>query len=223
MSWRNETKIGYRQITLAPDTTGTTAALIGWLEGQPALGKTTWLLAHAEDGVIWGKLVDGRLKLSSQLAESLPQLRSETLLEARLFGELAEVHLWRVDNGWCACRVEDQMGTGDAFDEAHRLWGVRIDLAKAQQLWDKQSNGTKAGFTLVVEPGAGIAQAVPIEIAAAAFARPGTDFDQYSPLVLTCRHYLAYDAMTGEAKIVANRLVNLQVEPFADFKKRWNS
>lgn len=222
--WRQENLIGYKQPIPAIDTAKVTENLIAWIEAQSALTPAKWLLAHCEDGVVWGKISEGKLQLSSQLHQStFTQLQSDTLSELRLFGEQAEVHLWRTPAGWRACRIEDQTGTGDSFDEFQRLWGVRIDLDKAQRLWGKQSNGKRDGFTLVVEPGLGIAQAVPLEIAEDAFARTGSDFDTYRPLVLTCRHYLTYDEETGEAQIAATRLVNLHVEPYSEFSKRRQS
>lgn len=221
--WRTENKIGYKQPIPSIDTTDVMNNLTDWLEAQPIPGATGWLLAHAEDGVIWGKLVGGKLKLAFQVNQLATQLRSETLIEARLFSENTEIHLWRTGDGWRACRIEDQDGAGDSFDESHRLWGVRIDTNMAHRLWGERSNGKQDGFTLLHEPGVGITHTVPLEIEERAFARISTGYDTYRPLVLTCRHYLAYDEETGEAKIAATRLVNLHVEPYSEFSKRRQS
>jgi len=220
--WRSESKIGYKLIPNL-NITDVTNNLVGWLEAQPRLGATGWLLAHAEEGVIWGKLVDGKLKLASHVNQSAPQLRSATLIEARFFGERAEIHLSRTNDGWQACRIEDQHGAGDSFDELHRLWGVRIDTNMARRLWGDQSNGRQAGFTLLHEPGVGITHTVPLDIPESAFAALRSGYDTYRPLVLTCRHYLGYDQDTGEAQIAATRLVGLHVEPYSEFSKRRQS
>src|SRR5262249_16673186 len=75
--------------------------LRAWLVEQ-ARGDTgklglRWLLAHSDDGVIWGKLRDdGQLYLSSDVfpVRGL-SLHSATLQQARLFGEHAELLIWR--------------------------------------------------------------------------------------------------------------------------------
>ena len=93
----------------------------------------------------------------------------------------------------------------------------------AHRLWGERSNGKQDGFTLLHEPGVGITHTVPLEIEERAFAPINTGYDTYRPLVLTCRHYLAYDEETGEAQIAATRLVNLHVEPYSEFSKRRQS
>lgn len=210
MMWRNELEIGYKQPISNPCTTDITKDLIGWLEAQPAPGPTGWLLAHAENGVIWGRVADGKLKLATGINQSAPVLCLDTLIEARLFGERAEVRLWRANNGWRACCLEDQVGAGDSFDEFHRLWGIR-------------SNGSQDGFTVLHEPGVGVTHTVPIPVTEDAFAPAHSGFDTYRPLLLTCRHYLDYDQKTGEARIAATRLVNLQVEAYSEYNNRRKS
>ncbi|MFN8443271.1 MAG: CRISPR-associated protein Csx19 [Caldilineaceae bacterium] len=221
MSWRNESKNGFT-IDLGMDTSQVDKNLFDWLEQQVAQSAETWLLAHAENGVIWGKVRDGKLTEAAQVDSCSPQLSSTTLLEARLFNLESEIHLWRTDAGWQACRITDKPNSGDAFDEQHRLWGVRLDTDKARRLeWNRDSDGKQNGFTLLIEPGVGIAHTVPIELSNEDFDRRG-EFDTYRPLILTCRHYLRYDEQTGEAQIAASRLVNLVVEPFAQFEQRRN-
>ena len=40
-----------------------------WLAKQQGIGLKGWLLAYADDGVIWGKLVDGKLTLARDVFE----------------------------------------------------------------------------------------------------------------------------------------------------------
>jgi hypothetical protein len=61
---------------------------------------------------------------------------------------------------------------------------------------------------------------VPVELTEAAFAPLGHDFDTYRPLLLTCRHYLGFDEETGEARIIAMRLIDLKVESFPEFQQK---
>jgi CRISPR-associated protein (TIGR03984 family) len=207
MTWRTAQKIS-GVLTPPEKMTGPTADLVGWLESQPAVGQNNWLLAYAEDGVIWGKMVNGKLTLAHQVRSDLCRpLRRETLLEARLFGEQAEVHLWRSGQEWRACRVTDQPGAGDAFDEVHRLWGNSVD-------------GCQDDFSVVSEPGLISSYVMPLAITPSDFAAMDKGFDTYRPFLLTCRHYFAYDEDTGEAYIALSRLVNLHFESFSAFDKR---
>ena len=182
----------------APDLTGIEQDLGHWLTTQTGLGPQVWLLAHAVDGVIWGRLDAGTLTLSGDVYASVsPKLRNETLLEARLFGANAEVHLWRSGSGFAACRVSDVDQAGAlAFDEIHRLWGTMAE-------------GRKDGFTLLADGREGLRHAFPIDVPNNAFGR--TDSERYRPAVLRTRHYLDFDS-DGRAVIAASRLVELIVE-----------
>src|SRR5690554_2407292 len=80
-----------------------------WFELQPAVGKESWFLAYLEEGVIWGKIRDGRLALSSDVfpASAAFTLDAERLQTAYLFGENAEVRVWRDGSKLKAARYED--------------------------------------------------------------------------------------------------------------------
>lgn len=150
-------------------------------------GQYRTLLAHAEDGVIWGKVENGKLALSSDAFPDVsPLLRPETLRELRLFGENAEWYLWRTDTGWRSRAVVD--GTGQPaewFDESCILWGT--DSVGQAQL----------PFTLVTEVDTGIRHAPPLPLNARHSLR------------LVMRHYLAQDEQ-GAVYIQLSRLVKLQ-------------
>lgn len=180
------------------NTDGFKADPKAWFEAQPGVGREAWFLAHADDGVIWGKLRDGTLVTSNEIFSHIsPPLRAETLQEARLFGEKAEVRIWRDRRGFSACRIEDQDSEGaEAFDETYVLWGTRME---------KQDQG----FTLVTEGRQGLRHAVPLQIEETTLGSSGTT---KHPLRLRVRHYIAYDEESGQAFLALSRLVELFTE-----------
>jgi CRISPR-associated protein (TIGR03984 family) len=155
------------------------------LATQVATGQYRYLLAYADDGVIWGYVDGSDLKLSNEnFPELSPQLRPETLWEIRLFGEKSEWHLWRAEAEWLACTVADVEG-GSSFDEQYILWGT--DPAGAP----------KNGFYPVREADLGIQHTPPMKMA------------KRHSLTLSVRHYVEHDE-AGVAYIKLSRLINLQ-------------
>lgn len=156
------------------------------LDGQVSSGKYKYLLAHADDGVSWGHVDGPALKLSGAAFPHIsPQLRPETLWEARLFGETAEWHVWRTEKGWQSCMVTDGDGdSGRVFDEQYILWGT------------DEAEPTINGFHPVQEADLGVVHAPPIKMA-----------DRHT-LRLSVRHYVAYDD-GGAAYVKISRLTNL--------------
>jgi CRISPR-associated protein (TIGR03984 family) len=151
--------------------------LAQWLSDQARQHGLATLLAHADDGVIWGKVVHGELLLSGRFfARTLPLLRPDTLQQARLFGPRAEMLVWR-DPAWHARLIEDTdgPGTGLSYDEAQWLWGDHA-LEECPR------------FTLVGEGHEGMCHAVPL-------AREEIPFEpaengSWHPLRLGVRQYL---------------------------------
>jgi CRISPR-associated protein (TIGR03984 family) len=176
------------------DTAGLVGDLASWLLQQPMLGDEAWLLAHCDDGVIWGKICQNQLLLSGDVfPEVSPLLRSLTLQEARLFGELAEVRVWRDDNVFRACRTEDRGKTGETtFEEEHLLWGTRMESCRN-------------GFSLVVEGSRGIRQAIPLELDQDLFQ------GHQHPLRMHLRHYMNCDD-DGQVYIARSRLCGIRCE-----------
>ncbi len=79
--------IGYRKGS-PPNLSRFEEDITAWFLNQPSVGSQSWLLAHAEDGIIWGTIDDHHLLLSSDAFPTIsPSLRTFTLWEARLFGE----------------------------------------------------------------------------------------------------------------------------------------
>lgn len=170
----------------------------GWLAKKAVAHGLTTLLAHADDGVIWGRMDGGRLALSSNaFPEVSPPLRAVTLQQARLFGERAELLLWRDGDKQWRARLLDDHGTaqqGWCFDEPQLQWG---DHAEAE----------KDGFTLVAEGQEGLRHAVPLPADGIPFDPQGN----WHPLRLGVRHYLERDE-DGSLIIVQGRLTGLWTE-----------
>lgn len=82
---------------------------IRWLSQRMQIHKLNYLLAHADDGVIWGRLDDERLNTSHDAApEHAPPLRTETLQTARIFGPDGELLIWRDEMGaWTARLISE--------------------------------------------------------------------------------------------------------------------
>lgn len=163
------------------------ADLTGWLQQQSQYLKKPILLAHADDGVVWGYWDEkGNLHLSG---EAFPvthcALRLETLQQARLFAQNGEVLLWNAAGEWRARRIldgADISSVPNALEEEYLLWG--------------DSRQQHLGFTLMEEGIEGLRHAPPIEM-------PG---GQRAALVV--RHYLDADK-DGQVFIAFSRLVRL--------------
>lgn len=160
-----------------------------WLEEQIETLKNCWLLAHADDGVIWGKVMDGKLVT----APASPALRGETLQNARLFNQTSEIYLWRDGDGVFQTRSIQDAETPQKelsyFDEDQILWGNSVEA-------------TENGFTLLSDGAQGLKHYVPLEVTADGENRP---------LRLKVRHYLEEDD-TGFVRIGFSRLVSLSVD-----------
>lgn len=154
-------------------------------------GEFEYLLAHADDGVIWGKVTGRKLALSGDSFPDLsPALRAETLQQARLFGSGAEAFLWRADDGWQGRTVTEAEGeVGPAYDEVTILWGTTVEARSGE-------------FTRVVEGQQGIRHAPPVSLG------PGK-FESHS-IRLVVRHYLDFDG-DGAAFVSLSRLVDLTI------------
>ena len=89
-----------------------------WLAGF----QLTYLLAHADDGVIWGRFDDGKLTIANQVftKHDFPKLRLLTLQQCRIFGYQGEVLLWKYGENW-QWRFIDDSGK-DKIEERQILW-----------------------------------------------------------------------------------------------------
>ena len=166
-----------------------------WLS-QEANANRPFLLAFADDGVIWGKWEQGLNLAPSDFQGVATQLRGETLQQAFVFGENEEVRLFHDAAGqWAACKTTD-VPDQDAFDEIHILWGDALIRAK---------DGFVHLRDLVQQ---GMDQILPLDLTQA-------DLDKNEVPRLLVRHYIEYDKKTGEARVFLSRLVKLGKGPAA--------
>jgi CRISPR-associated protein (TIGR03984 family) len=151
----------------------------------------SWLLAHADDGIIWGEFrADGLHTSSEAFPDISPPLRTETLQQMRLFGPLAELLIWREASNWHARLIKDDAGmTQEFIDEAHLLWGNTAEKKKD-------------GFVLLREGEEGLRHAPPLNCAEPLPKK------LKAPAFIKVRHYIAYDE-DGQAYITFSRLVTI--------------
>ncbi|MBL8170421.1 MAG: TIGR03984 family CRISPR-associated protein [Acidobacteria bacterium] len=175
------------------DAPQTEADLQVWVTRQ-LNAKRPWLLAHADDGVIWGRLGAKGLITSHALAPRLsPPLRLVTLQQLFIFGADDEARLWRDENGWLARRVSDAEGA-EAFDEEQILWGDTV-----------VNDFPVDGFTHVREAKQrGMDHIVPRKVT-------NTEL-KARQLRLCVRHFIDYDEQTGEARVALSRLTGVEIK-----------
>jgi CRISPR-associated protein (TIGR03984 family) len=184
-----------------------TSDLYKWLQQkvQSTEYNLKYLLAHAEDGVIWGYFdSEGNLITPTEPEELFPQckfplFRYETLQQGRVFGDNIEIMFWRTEDGFNAIAIQDNPNT-EYITEQQILWGTQ-----AEQVRDK--------FTLVSDGSQGLRHAVPLQ---------NIEFNKteklYRPLYLVVRNYIDYDQQTGLARIYLSRLVSLKSRKVIDEK-----
>ena len=110
-------------------------------------------LAHDHDGVIWGYIQNNELKLSgAAFSEVAVPLRPKALQQARLFGKVGELLIWREEVGWNGRFLNDS-NEDILGDEVHRLWGTASDPP-----------GPQGGFTLMRDGVQGLLHAPPLTL-----------------------------------------------------------
>lgn len=171
----------------------------GWLSRQMRIHQLHYLLAHSDDGIIWGRLDGEELLTSHDIAPELfPPLRAETLQTARIFAPAGELLVWRDEMGAWTGRLtaEDVPGAPadwtEAFDELQILWGT-------------EARPRERGFSLVSEGSQRLAHLIPL-------ALPEQIDRRHRPVRLVVRHYLKEEA-DGFTRIDASRLLDLRLLP----------
>ncbi|MGB3218740.1 MAG: CRISPR-associated protein Csx19 [Anaerolineae bacterium] len=173
-------------------------AVTKWL-GEQIKEDRPFLLAHADDGVIWGKWTDGRRWIAHEIARNTssagisPELRGITLQQAFVFGMEDEVRLFRDELGaWQARKIVDA-DLDDTMIEHQMLRGDEVRLVLAH------------GFTHIRDrKQQGLDQIIPAAIVQ-------QDFERGRRPRLRVHHFLDYDADSGEARIALSRLVDIVV------------
>ena len=167
-----------------------------WLAEQMNENKLTFLLAFADDGVIWGRMDGGLLVIAHEASQkddkkNYTQLRGKTLQQAYVFSDKMEVRLFRDEMGkWKALNIEDE---GEIITESQILWGDKLDEEKKQP--------THPGFMRLLAERKGIPpQIVPYK----------AGFDATKCVRLEVHHMVKYNE-DGEAYVELSRLAGLTV------------
>lgn len=189
-------------------TDGVTQDLLDWLQKQAKEYDSKYLLAHADDGVIWGYFKDNEDKKELVTADSvfhqLAKLRLPTLQQCRIFGGTTEVMLWcvgdqwQIDQTWQARFIRDEHLSDKAY------------ISECQILWGTQAEDIREEFTLVSDGSQGLRHAVPLTNIS--FESDPERKKLYRPVRLSVRHYIDYDN-DGLARIYLSRLVDLTTDP----------
>lgn len=180
MNWQDcQLKITHAEARLAD-----AQALQNWLLEQTSALNAPFLLAFAQDGVIWGGAENGMALSGSAYPQISPPLDPATLISLRLFGPVGEALLWRDEGVFKARVLREGEGESTCFREYEMLlWGTADELDAPQP-----------PFRLYREGAQGFLHAPPVD---------------YPRAALTARDYLAYDQDTGQAYVRWNRLVGL--------------
>jgi hypothetical protein len=164
-----------------------------------------WLLAHCDNGVVWGKRAERRWDLSvGRFAAISASLTERTLQQLRLFDKGSETLIWRTAKSskgvTFAGRVLRDEDAPQPFDPL-----TRTVILLGDRLMHDEKTGTplRDGIFSLVGDATGSCHAVPIECAEHEFAG-GT-----WPLRLEIRDYLQEDESSGALRIAASRLVRI--------------
>jgi CRISPR-associated protein (TIGR03984 family) len=165
-----------------------------------------YLLAHADDGVIWGRfdVKTGNLFTAKQAFPecNFPLLRLLTLQQCRLFGEAGEIMLWNSDGQWHARLILQ-------IQALQLLQSKQIGVITEEQiLWGTQGK-RNGNFTLLSDGFQGLKHAVPIAVEESYFSTNKKEL--YRPVRLELHHYFSHDK-DGIARIFLSRLVSLKKE-----------
>ena len=167
-----------------------------WLAQQAAglasAAQPVFMLIHADDGVIWGRIDNGTLVYPKPSAWT-PKLLSLTVQQCRLFGDLGELFIWReAENVWRGRRLVDVPGVDyELIIERPYLVGDRV----------YNSLPVPNNFTPIIEITTGMRQIVPCSVTP---NKNGEIIPAQRPR-LTVLHYLHEDE-DGQALIKCSRL-----------------
>lgn len=171
--------------------------LVQQAAGLASADQPVFMLVHADDGVIWGRIEHGQL-LKPDASAWTPPLRSLTVQQCRLFGDLGELFLWReAERVWRGRRLMDVSGVDHKpIEERPFLVGDRV-YNPERDFSDSRLTGWPQGFTPIIEIATGMRQIVPCTIGDGQRAR------------LTVLHYLHEDD-DGQAFIKCSRLKHVE-------------
>jgi CRISPR-associated protein (TIGR03984 family) len=177
-------------------------SLDNWLKQQAKDYKLSYLLAHAEDGVIWGRfdIEAGTMETADKVFPlcKFSILRLSTLQQCRIFGDNGEVLLWNSNEKW-----RSRLILQSKVSELENKQELSL-IQEEQVLWGTKGQ-QKGNFTLLSDGSQGLKHAVPVT--GIKFANDGNK----RPVRLTVAHYFACDS-DGVARIFISRLVSLSLK-----------
>lgn len=164
-----------------------------WLEKKAREAKLHYLLAHMDDGVIWGKFDDQyQLTLVGDMIDAVKvELRANTLQQARVFDAQGELLIWKAANAFKARQISNAENVNAEYvDEDLILWGTKTERYGV--------------FTLLTDGEQGLLHAPPAT----------KDEGKGKRLALVVRHYIGYDdenaidrlQKEGQAGVILSRL-----------------
>lgn len=182
---------------VAPLESGACQEAVAWSLGN---GKPRdlpdayrWLLAHCDDGIVWGRHEGGSWQLSSR---AFPELIAaikpggRNVQQLRLFGPGEELLLWRDDADFRGRRLIE-------VDDGELPEWLRPE-EEEHLLVGRTNKRVNDGFTHFLDA-SGRYQVLPV-----ATEREGW------PLRLVLRHYFESDNQTGSVRVAASRLVTVK-------------
>lgn len=172
--------------------------LIQQATGLSNTARPVFMLVHADDGVIWGRIEQGQLRKPDESGWT-PPLRSLTVQQCRLFGDLGELFIWREAEGvWRGRKLMDVPGKDYALiTERPYLIGDRVH----DSTHGLSGSQLPQGFTPIIEIATGMRQIVPCIVIA---GERGVIPQSQRPR-LTVLHYLQEDE-DGQSLIKCSRL-----------------
>jgi CRISPR-associated protein (TIGR03984 family) len=185
----------------------TKQSLKDWLKQKAKDHHLHYLLAHAEDGVIWGRFdVDTGALITAREVFSecdFPELRLNTLQQCRVFGKAGEVLLWNSSGKWKS-RLILETKASELISKNQNKIGL---IPESQVLWGTKGQENKEyGFTLLLDGSEGLKHAVPLTDIN--FEKDKDEKILKRPVRLDIHHYFCYDS-DGVARIFISRLVSL--------------
>lgn len=178
--------------------------LVQQAAGLASAAQPVFLVIHADDGVIWGRIQNGVLSYPKPSAWT-PPLRAVTVQQCRLFGDLGELFIWReAEKVWRGRRLVDIPGVAyEVITERPYLVGDRIYDSERDSS-DSRLTSWPQGFTPIIEIATGMRQIVPCAVS----VNNAGEIIQGQRPRLTVLHYLHEDE-DGQSLIKCSRLKHI--------------
>lgn len=174
--------------------------LVDW----PAWFPSCYVLVHAIDGVIWGRVEPDGVQMRSATAILDTAILDiiESWQQVRIFDHAREFFLWRDGDGYWAGRY-----LGDVpFPQAELTPMYSRYMDESYLLWGNRSEDAGNGFTHVWDASQGMNHILPISLAVSAS----------SPPHLCVRHYIEFvnapPLAQGFLRIATSRLVGFDLQ-----------